>query len=51
MDRYSLTLDEATGDWWINDDLTGECFYTDEKDVEVAKQILAEHVLNSGDDK
>jgi hypothetical protein len=46
-ERYYLTYDEATGYWWINDDLTGKCYYTDQKDVEIARQVLADHVLYS----
>lgn len=48
-ERYYLTCDESTGFWWINDDLTGQCYETCQQDVEIARQVLAEHVLYSND--
>lgn len=48
-DRYCLTLDESTGYWWINDEMTGQCFETDTQNHAEARQILAEHILYSND--
>lgn len=48
-ERYFLTQDEATGFWFINDDVTGKVYETCTQDYAVAKEALADHIMYTTD--